>query len=113
MPSVGELFTIVERHGVIGPPGLLKLSSLPAKQLNKLYQETFHAIYDAQLKKVWDTDSSGPPDHSSGPPDPFSFHAGASIRGDSGCSAIIELTLNNAMTSGKKRGALIAGCSPA
>ena len=81
MPSAGELFTIVERHGVIGPPGLLKLSSLPAKQLDKLYQETFHAIYDAQSERVCDTDSSGPPD-------PFSFHAGASIRGDSGCSAV-------------------------
>ncbi len=106
MPPAGELFSIAERYGVIGPPGLLKLSSLPAKQLEKLYQETFQAIYDAQVEKVWDIDSSGPPD-------PFSFHAGASIRGDSGCSAIIELTLNNAMTSGKKRGALIAGCSPA
>src|SRR6266704_6388023 len=81
MPSVGELFTIVERYGVIGPPGLLKLSSLPANQLEKLYEETFHAIYDAQVEKVWDIDSSGPPD-------PFSFHAGASIRGDFGCSAI-------------------------
>jgi hypothetical protein len=81
MRTADELFAIIERHGVIGPPGLLKVNSLPAKQLEKLYQETFEAIYGAQLARVWNTDSSNPPDS-------FSFHASASIRGDSGCSAI-------------------------
>ncbi len=81
MRPADELFAIIERHGVIGPPGLLKVGSLPAKQLEKLYHETFETIYDAQLARVWNTDSSRPPDS-------FSFHASASIRGDSGCSAI-------------------------
>jgi hypothetical protein len=81
MRPADELFATIERHGIIGPPGLLKLASLPAKALDKLYHETFHAIYDAQLERVWDADSSSPPDA-------FTFHASASIRGDSGCSAI-------------------------
>jgi hypothetical protein len=81
MRRADELFTIIERHGVIGPQGLLKVSSLPAKQLEKLYQETYDAIYDAQVDRAWSTESSNPPD-------PFSFHASASIRGDSGCSAV-------------------------
>jgi hypothetical protein len=80
-PAADKLFAVIEQYGIIGPQGLLKLYSLPAKQLEKLYQETFQAIYDAQLEKLSDSDSSGLPD-------PFSFHAGASIRGDSGCSAV-------------------------
>src|SRR3984893_11653528 len=76
-----ELFATIERHGIIGPEGMIKLATLPAKELGKLYHETFQAIYDAQLGRVWDADSSNPPD-------PFTFHASASIRGDSGCSAI-------------------------
>ena len=52
MPSADELFDTIERHGVIGPPGLLKLSNLPVKQLDRLYHETFHAIYYAQLERV-------------------------------------------------------------
>lgn len=81
MPPADKLFDVIERHGIIGPPGLLKIYSSPAKQLSKLYEETFHAIYDAQLERVWDTDPSAPPD-------PFTFHASASIRGDSGCSSV-------------------------
>ena len=81
MRPADELFATIERHGIIGPPGLIKLASLPAKALDKLYHETFDAIYDAQLERVWDADSSSPPDA-------FTFHASASIRGDSGCSAI-------------------------
>jgi hypothetical protein len=76
-----ELFATIERHGIIGPQGMIKLSTLPAKELGKLYQETFQVIYAAQLRRVWDADSPNPPD-------PFTFHASASIRGDSGCSAI-------------------------
>jgi hypothetical protein len=81
MRPADALFATIERHGVIGPQGMIKLSTLPAKQLGKLYDETFHAIYDAQLERVWHADSSSPPDA-------FTFHASASIRGDSGCSAI-------------------------
>src|SRR5579863_5540861 len=81
MPPAEKLFDVIERHGIIGPPGLLKIYSSPAKQLSKLYEEIFHAIYDAQLERVWDTDPSAPPD-------PFTFHASASIRGDSGCSSV-------------------------
>jgi|SRR6266404_2418157 len=76
-----ELFAIIERHGVIGPPGLLRISSLPARQLEKFYHEIFEAIYVTQLNRVSSTESLKPPD-------PFSFHASASIRGDSGCSAV-------------------------
>ena len=76
-----ELFATIERHGIIGPEGMIKLATLPAKELGELYDETFQAIYDAQLGRVWDADSSNPPD-------PFTLHASASIRGDSGCSAI-------------------------
>jgi len=76
-----ELFAAIERHGIIGPEGMLKLSTLPARELGRLYQEAFQCIYDAQLARVWD---AGP----SETPDPFTFHASASIRGDSGCSAI-------------------------
>ena len=81
MRPADELFATIERHGIIGPQGMLKLATLPAKELGKLYDETFQVIYDAQLGRVWDADSTNPPD-------PFTFHASASIRGDSGCSAI-------------------------
>lgn len=81
MRPADELFAIIERYGIIGPQGFLKLESLPARHLGKLYHETFHSIYKAQLERVRDTDPTAPPD-------PFSFHASASIRGDSGCSAI-------------------------
>ncbi|MBZ5539850.1 MAG: hypothetical protein LAN61_04930 [Acidobacteriia bacterium] len=52
MRSADELFAAIERHDIIGPPGLIKLASLPAKALDRLYDETFHAIYDAQLERV-------------------------------------------------------------
>ena len=42
--------------------------------------------------------------------------AGRGVReviGQQPLAGLIDLTLNNAMTSAKKRGALIAGCSPA
>jgi hypothetical protein len=81
MRPADQLFATIERHGIIGPQGMLKLATLPAKEVGKLYDETFQVIYDAQLGRVWEADSSNPPD-------PFTFHAGASIRGDSGCSAI-------------------------
>jgi hypothetical protein len=81
MPSGDELFAIIERHGIIGPQGLLKLESLSVKQLSKLYDEIFHAIYQAQLQRVEEADASELPD-------PFSFQASASIRGDSGCSSV-------------------------
>ena len=78
MPPADKLFAIIERCGIIGPQGFLKLESLPAKKLAKFYHDTFDALYEAQLERVWDTNSSALPD-------PFSFHASASIRGDSGC----------------------------
>jgi hypothetical protein len=79
MRPADELFAIIERYGIIGPEGFLTLESLPAKQLDRLYHETFHALYEAQLESLQHQSirSTGP----------LSFHANASIRGDSGCSS--------------------------
>jgi hypothetical protein len=78
---MNELFDILERHNLITIENLDNISQLPAKKLEKLYQQIYSLIYKAQTSRVWDNQSSAPTDT-------FSFHASASIRGASGCSEI-------------------------
>lgn len=75
-----ELFNIVERYGFIGVQDAEKVYELPAAKLAKLHRELFDHIYKSQNERVWG--------HKIPPPSAFSFHAGASIRGAWGCSAL-------------------------
>jgi len=77
------LFEIIERYGFIGVQDAEKVYDLPAAELKKLHNETFTYIYDCQNKRVWGTGAG-----LAKPNDTFSFHASASIRAASGCSAL-------------------------
>jgi hypothetical protein len=81
MPPSDKLFDVIERVGIIGPQGLLKIQTMPAKEITKLYGEIWQTIFDAQNARAARADSAAPRD-------PFAFHASASIRGDSGCSSV-------------------------
>jgi hypothetical protein len=74
-----ELFNVIERHGIIGPNDLIKIGTLPAKKIEQLHYDLFNTIYDAQNDRIWGKSSPAA--------DTFSFHASASLRGASGCSA--------------------------
>jgi hypothetical protein len=76
-----ELFEILERNGLVGLPDLDNIRDLPPSKLEKLYSLTYTSIYDAQNARIGSK-------HSSSPPETFSFHASASIRGASGCDSI-------------------------
>jgi hypothetical protein len=75
-----ELFNVIERYGIIGPGDLIKVHTLRAEKIEKLHQDLFNTIYDAQNERVWGKSSPAA--------DTFSFQASASLRGASGCSAI-------------------------
>ena len=75
-----ELFNVIERHGIIGAHDLLKVHTMRADKIEKLHQDLFKTIYDAQNDRVWGKCSPAT--------DTFSFHASASLRGASGCSAV-------------------------
>jgi len=75
-----ELFDILEKHGFITLEHLDKIADLPEKKLEKLYSDVYSSVFSAQTARAFD----GQPSHL---PDTFSFHASASIRGASGCSA--------------------------
>ncbi|SRR6266478_6321646 len=75
-----ELFDILERHGFVGVQDAEKVYELPARKLETLHWELVDHIYKRQSERV---SSRKIP-----PPSAFSFHAGASIRGASGCSEL-------------------------
>jgi hypothetical protein len=75
-----ELFDILEKHGFITLEHVDKIADLPEKKLEKLYSDVYSSVFSAQTARAFD----GQPSHL---PDTFSFHASASIRGASGCSA--------------------------
>lgn len=75
------LFNVLEQYGIIGVQDLSKIASLPAKKIEKLHHDIYTNIFDAQNDRIW-----GKP---SAPADTFSFHASASLRGASGCSAVL------------------------
>ena len=75
-----ELFNILERHGIVGPQGMLKLGTKSAKELHQIHEELFDFVFKAQNERVWGYSS---PAH-----DAFSFVASASLRGASGCGSI-------------------------
>lgn len=75
-----ELFEIVERYGFVGVQDAEKVHTLSAPKLAKFHKETFGYIYQSQNERIWGRRMP--------PPDTFSFHAGASIRGASGCSEL-------------------------
>jgi hypothetical protein len=75
-----ELFNIIERHGIVGSRDMMKVGTLPAKKIEKLHHDLFDHIYDEQNKRIWGESSPAA--------DTFSFHAGASLRGASGCGSV-------------------------
>src|ERR1700751_5923047 len=74
------LFDIVERYGFIGVQDAEKVYALPAYKLGRLHREVFDYVYKSQNERVWGRKIPTP--------SAFSFHAGASIRGASGCSEL-------------------------
>jgi hypothetical protein len=76
-----DLFAIIETYGFVGVQDAEKVYELPSAEVDKLHSEAFKHIYDSQNKRVW---GPGAVD----PNDTFSFHASASIRAASGCSAL-------------------------
>ncbi len=79
--TMRDLFSIVERYGFVGVQDAEKVYDLPPAELEKLHSEAFKHIYDRQNKRIWGAGAVRPNDT-------FSFHASASIRGASGCSAL-------------------------
>jgi hypothetical protein len=75
-----ELFDIVERHGFIGVQDAEKVYERSARKLQTLHRELFDHIYKRQNERIWGRNIPAP--------STFSFHAGASIRGASGCSEL-------------------------
>ncbi len=75
-----ELFDVVEHYGFIGVQDAEKVYELPARKLEKLHREVFDHIFKQQNERIWGDKIP--------PPSTFSFHAGASIRGASGCSEL-------------------------
>ena len=48
-----ELFNIIERHGIVRSQDLMKISTLPAKKIEKLHHDLFNYIYDEQNMRIW------------------------------------------------------------
>src|ERR1700690_1850715 len=76
-------FEILEAQGILSDRQIHKIDRLTDSAAIKLYEQVFEALLEAQ-KEWFESELS---DYDEGPLDPFTFVAGASLRGDSGCGA--------------------------
>lgn len=72
-----KLFEILERNGLVSEPDIPKLADLKSHDLRKLHETLYTEIYETQLKEHRPAPAQSP--------DPFTFFAGPSLRGDSMC----------------------------
>jgi len=74
-----ELFDVLESKGLVSEVDTMRIENLSAKELLKLYEHVYGGVFDSQEQRAAsraDTPLAL---------DPFTFFAGASMRGDSGC----------------------------
>jgi hypothetical protein len=73
-----EIFEVLESKGLVSETDVPIIDGLGEKELTRLYDQLYHVIFDAQNRRA--TATGGKSDI-----DPFTFFAGASLRGDLSC----------------------------
>jgi hypothetical protein len=76
--SVNELFDILESKGLLSERHVTRIEHLSGKDSTKLYERVYSYVFDEQNRRL-------PPPNGGPELDPFTFFAGASLRGDSTC----------------------------
>jgi len=79
--NMREVFDLLESKGLVSEEYATRIAELSVKDALKLYERLYGVVFDAQKQQA-------PPSDGASELDPFTFFAGASLRGDTSCGEL-------------------------